>query len=185
MAEVVLRYAQALFDTAVENGRVLPALSDARFVRQVFVDNPELMKFLKSPETMTEEKIHLNERVFDGQIGEPMLGFLHVVIRKGRIENLVEMLDQFEEMVQDEQNRVVASVTSAKELTAEERSRLLDTLTRSTQKEVILDTKIDPSLIGGLVVRVKDKVYDNSIRSSLTQLSKHLKGIRITEDKVV
>ena len=185
MAEVVLRYAKALFDAAADSGRLLPAQEDARLVRRTFLDHPELMRFLRSPEAMTDQKTEAIERIFAGQIGEPVAGFLYVVIRKNRVEELIEMLDRFEEMVQEDQNLLVATVTSAKELSAEERDKLLSTLTRSTQKKVILDSRIDPSLIGGLVVRIKDKVYDNSIRSSLAQMAKHLKGIRITEDKVV
>ena len=64
-------------------------------------------------------------------------------------------------------------------------ARIIDRELPEADKEVLLETKVDPALIGGLVVRVKDKIYDNSIRSSLNKMSKHLREIRIAEDKVV
>ena len=185
MAEIVLTYAKALFDAAAEADRKEPCLKDALSVLNVIRENPDFERILRSPEITADEKTRLIVRVFGADISEPFMGFLHVLVRKGRIENLEQIVREFEAMVEESENRVTAQVSSAAELSEAEKEKLIRTLEKSTGKTVRLHTMVDPSLIGGLVVRVKDKIYDNSIRSSLAKMSRHLKDVRISEDKVV
>ena len=75
--------------------------------------------------------------------------------------------------------QAIAVVTSAKALSEEELAKIRETLAKASGKEILLEAKVDPSLIGGVVVRLDDMIYDNSIKSQLSRLTRHLRDVRI------
>lgn len=185
MVEVVAeRYAKALFDAALDAKCIEKAEKDCKAVRAAAESNPELMRFLLMPNISREQKLDAVRRIFTGEVGEPMLGFLHVLVQADRSEHLIQILEAFERMVMEYTRTVRATVTSARPLTDAELAQIRETLEKAADKTIILETDVDPSLIGGLVVRVNDMIYDNSIKSQLARMTRHLRGLRIS-DKVV
>ena len=182
MAELIAeRYAQAAFDIGIEQDRIQQIQRDAGVVRSVLAENPDLKRFLSMPTVSAEQKYNAMAKIFEGEIEEPVAGLLHVLIRAGRTEHLSEVLEVLEGMILDYQKQVRGEIASAYALSQTELDRIQDTLSRATGKTVILEPKVDPSLIGGVVVRVNDVVYDNSIKSQLAQMTRHLRGLRIVD----
>ena len=182
MAEVIaVRYAEALFSVAEEKDLLTRTAKDITCVRTVLAENPDLVNVLAMPDVIPEKKAELLNRIFQEDLEEPMLGLLTVLVRKGRIGQIDEVFAEFEERLIEWEKKCRVTVTSAAALSDAEVSKIRETLAKSMQKEILIDTVIDPSLIGGLVVRVGDVVFDNSIRSSLSKMSRHLRELRISE----
>lgn len=182
MAEVIaVRYAEALFSVAEEKDLLTRTAQDINCVRTVFSENPDLVRVLAMPDVIPEKKESLISRIFQEDLEEPMLGLLHVLIRKDRIGQMEEVFTEFEDRLMEWEKKCRVTVTSAAPLSDAEIDKIRNTLAKSMDKEILVDTVIDPSLIGGLVVRVGDVVFDNSIRSSLSKMSRHLRELRISE----
>ena len=185
MVEIVAeRYAKALFDAAVDANCLEQAVKDVETVRETVASNPDLMRFLLLPNITREQKIDALQKIFNGVLGEPVLGFLHVLVRADRVDSLIPIFDDFDKKVMEHDRTVRALVTSAEPLKESELAQIRKTLEKAADKKIILETRIDPSLIGGLVVRVNDLIYDNSIKSQLAKMTRHLRGLRMS-DKVV
>lgn len=179
MVEVIAeRYAKALFDAALDQDVLDKTLNDSRTVRRVLDENPDLVRFLAMPNMGVEQKLDAAARIFRQSIGEPLMGFLHVLIRADRTAHLLQVFDEFEGMYRVHNRQAIAVVTSAKALSEPELEKIRETLSRSSGKEILLEAKVDPSLIGGIVVRLDDMIYDNSIKSQLSRMTRHLRGVR-------
>ena len=180
MVEIIAeRYAKALFDAALDQGRLDETLNDSRTLRRVLDENPDLVRFLAMPNIGVEQKLDATARIFRQSIGEPLMGFLHVLIRADRTAHLLQVFEGFEDMYRVHNRQAIAVVTSAKALSEEEIAKIRETLAKASGKEILLEAKVDPSLIGGVVVRLDDMIYDNSIKSQLSRLTRHLRDVRI------
>ena len=187
MADVIAeRYSQALFDLAKEKDLLQKTEDDVLFVQGLMKDHPELYRYLQLPDVSVDRKKKAIEHIVEGSVDRPMIGLLQLLIQKSRIAWLSEILSGYMSLLREERGQIQARITSAAALSSQELEKIVKTLEHSLHKEILAEPVVDPSLIGGVVVRVGDTVYDNSIRSSLTRLSKHLKDLRIVdEEKVV
>lgn len=187
MADVIAeRYSQALFDLAEEKNLLKQTEEDVTFVRELMDTHPELYRYLQLPDVETERKQKALEHILKDSVSRPMMGLMQLLIKKARVAYLRPILDGYIELLMAYHHQVKVQITSAAVLNPTELRSIQETLEQSLQKEILMETMIDPALIGGLIVRIGDTVYDNSIRSSLTRLSKHLKDLRIMdEEKVV
>ena len=180
MADVIAeRYSQALFDLAKEKDMLQKTEEDVLFVKGLMDEHPELYRYLQLPDVSTERKKTAMEHILEGSVSRPMAGLMQLLIQKSRIQYLSEILEGYQKLLREEKQQIQVRITSAAELSAEELSKIVKTLEQSLHKEILAETIVDTTLIGGLIVHVGDKVYDNSIRSSLERLSRHLKDFRI------
>lgn len=183
MADVIAeRYSQALFDLAREKNLLEETSEDVLFVQSLMGDHPELYRFLELPDVSVDRKKQAMAHIVEGSVRQPMAGLLQLLIQKARIPYLAEILDGYQDMLRDTKGQVQVWVTTAVELSAEELQKIVRTLEKSLHKEILAEQVVDPSVLGGVIVRVGDKVFDNSIRSSLERLSKHLKTFRMQEE---
>ena len=183
MADVIAeRYSQALFDLAKEKDLLEETLEDVLFVQSLMEEHPELYRYLNLPGVSVERKKTAMAHIAEGSVRRPMAGLLQLLIQKARIPYLNEILNSYKGLLRNERGQVQARITSAVALSNEELLKIIKTLEQSLHKEILAEQIVDPSIIGGVVVRVGDKVYDNSIRSSLDRLSRHLKGYQIKDD---
>ncbi len=183
MAEVIaVRYAEALFNVALEKKLLDRTSADIAHVLEVCADNPDLLRFFSLPDVESSQKEALVDRLFREDAEEPIMGLLHVLIRADRIDQMEDIFTDYNRRVMEYERRARAVVTSAAPLSQAEIANVRAALAKALQKEIEIDTEVDPSLIGGLVVRVGDAVFDNSIRSSLSKMSRHLRGLRIVEN---
>ena len=180
MAQLVLRpYATALFDLAKEQGKVDEFKSQVKLVISLIEKNPEFMDLLMHPKIIVDEKIKLIDKVFSNKVADEITGMLTIIVKKGRQNVLINILQLFLEMVSQYQGIVKATVTSAVKLNNEQLAQIKGKIENSTKKDVELHTEVNQDLIGGMIIRVGDNVVDASIAGRLQTLKEGLTNLRL------
>lgn len=176
MAKLVSKtYGEALFDLAKEEGKLDVISEEVQFVSDSLNENKDLMRLLNHPKITVEEKIEVVESIFKGRLSDTTTGFLVLVVQKGRSGELPEILSYFTKKVKEYKNIGVASITSATALSEKQKADMEKKLLETT-RYVSFETRydVDESLIGGVVIRIGDRVVDSSIRTKLDNMAKAL-----------
>ena len=154
---------------------------EAEALRKIFRDNGELMQLLTHPKISKEEKEAAVKAIFDGRVSDDMAGFLVLVVDKGRADELDAVLGYFLSVVKEYKKIGVVDVASAVELTDAQKEKLCEKLLATTDYATLeVNYRVDAALIGGLVVRIGDRVVDSSIRTKLSQMEKQLQRIQLS-----
>lgn len=176
MAKLVSKtYGEALFDLAVEEGQLGVVEEEVRLLLATCDENEDFIKLLNHPKITREEKVKVVETVFKDRLSQTMTGFLVLVVEKGRNDELESILKYFLERVREYKNIGVAKVTSAVPLSEEQKKSVEQRLLETTKYVSFeMDYAVDESLIGGLVIRIGDRVVDSSIRTRIDRMAKTL-----------
>ena len=183
MAKLVSKtYGEALYDVAVEAGedRAVQLMEEIRCVIEVLAQNPEFDGLMRHPGIPKQEKIQVVENVFTGRVSDELKNFLEVVTAKERYSDLNDIFEYYIARVKEEQKIGVAFVKTAVELTAKQQNaveaKILET---SGYRKMEMNYSVDPAIIGGMIVRINDRVVDSSIRTKLDGLTKQLLQIQL------
>lgn len=181
MAKLVkATYGDALFELAVDENKTDVLLEEAQAVLKAFSDNGEIVRFLNHPKIETTKKQEVIENIFKQFVSKDMIGFLTLVVSKGRYNDIPDILSYFIDRVKEYKHIGVAYVTSASMLSdrqkAEVEAKLLET---TGYKSFDMNYQVDKELIGGMVIRIGDRVVDSSIRTKLSELTKELLKIQL------
>jgi F-type H+-transporting ATPase subunit delta len=169
--EIARVYATALFEAAKDRGK-LDAIRDqlGQFV-DALTENREMQIFLFSPYFSSAEKIEgLKRAVLDADL--ELLNFLELLIEKHRMPVIFRIRRQFDALWAKENKRLGVTVTSAVELDPEIAKRIGAEIEEQTGNTVELESRVDPDVLGGLVVQVGNMILDTSIRNRLEKLRK-------------
>ena len=182
MAKLVSKtYGQALFELALEENALEQILEEEAFVKEVFAENGDLVTLLNHPKISKDEKIQVVENIFKGNMSDTMLGFLVTIVKKERFGELEHIFQYLEEKVREYKNIGVVNVTTAVELSDEQKERLKDRLLEITSfKQLEFDYSINPDIIGGMILRIGDRVVDSSIRTEIDEMAKSLSKIQLS-----
>ncbi len=176
----ITTYGEALFQIAVESSSCLPMLEEVTELKKILSDNPELGLVMLNPRFSKEEHSEIISNVFKGRIDDKLFSFLELLVNKGRYNYLEEILDYFVSRVKEHLRIGQASVTSAIEIDEEMKKRIKEKLLSTTDyKEIEIEYITDPSLIGGMVIRIKDRIVDNSVRTKIENISRDLHKIQL------
>ena len=181
MAKLISKtYGDALFSVATESGKMDSFLESAKGVREAFSENEDLVKLMNHPKVTKEEKAGILENCFKGRIEDELLGTMLLMVTKDRFFEIDEVLSYFITRVKEYNNIGLATVTSAKALSDSQKEKIKKRLLETTDyKEFEIVYKEDPSLIGGLVIRIKDRVVDSSIKTKIEKLSRNLSETKL------
>ena len=166
------RYAEAAFQVARASDSLDIWLTDLQRLRDVLAD-PTVYRVLTSPAVPEEERRAALDQLAP-ELRQQTRNLAHLLIDRGRLELVPEILQAFTELVDDFRGVVVAQVTTAIELDEELRRIVAERLSHYTGKQVRLELSVDPSLIGGVVARIGDELIDDSIRARLQHLKERL-----------
>ncbi len=182
MAKLISKtYGEALFKLAIEKNQLNSLESEANDVLEVFRSNEELSKVLNHPKISREEKVQLIENIFKGNVSDNIVGFLVIIVKKGRYDELTAIFEYFLLEVMEYKNIGVAYVTSAVVLSSEQRMQVENRLLQVTKYvQFVTHYDVDESLIGGMVIRIGDRVVDSSIRTKLSSMANELKKIQLS-----
>ncbi len=176
----ITTYGEALFQIAVESSSCLPMLEEVTELKKILSDNPELGSVMLNPRFSKEEHSEIISNVFKGRIDDKLFSFLELLVNKGRYNYLEEILDYFISRVKEHLRIGQASVTSAIEIDEEMKKRIKEKLLSTTDyKEIEIEYITDPSLIGGMIIRIKDRIVDNSVRTKIENISRDLHKIQL------
>lgn len=181
MAKIAAKvYGDALFELAVEEDRCSQFLEEVRMVEQVLAENPEVETLICHPGVSSQEKQAFIEDCFKGSVSDDMTGFLLVLVKKGRFQERNAIFAYFISKVKEYQKIGIAEVTAPTELTGKQKDAIERKLLETTDYHKMEVTyRLEPGLIGGLVIRIGDRVVDTSVRSRLTELRTQLMGIAL------
>ena len=159
------RYADAAFEIATRYGTIETWRRDLEGAADE-LDGSQLMTVLANPALPLEQRIEVARQVFDG-LSTPARNLVLLLVRRGRVEQLPRVAAEFRRLDELRQGTTRATATSASPLTDTEVRALTARLEQMTGGRIALQTDVDESLIGGLVVRVGDRLIDGSVRGRL------------------
>ncbi len=175
MDELARVYARSLFEVARERGK----LDELREQLGQFADalkaNPDLSLFFFSPYFSTSEKQDGLARVLDGADPE-FVSFLELVIENHRMPVIFRIQRAYDELWEEEHRILKVEITSAVELDEDTVGSLSERIRQGTGRRIVLTTRVDPDILGGIVVRVGNAILDASIRHRLEQLRRRVVG---------
>lgn len=181
MAKLVSKtYGDALFEVALEENRLDAYWEEAGAVKAALDENQELFKLMGHPKIVKEEKVKIIEGIFAGKVSGELVGLLRMIVDKGHFGEVGAVLDYFTDRVKEFKNIGTAYVTTAMALSDEKKAdvekRLLET-TRYVKFE--MHYAVDSALIGGMIIRIGDRVVDGSVRNRLYGLTRELSKIQL------
>lgn len=173
-------YGEALFELAVEENMVDSVAEEVKAVYASFLENDELSKLLNHPKISRQEKISVIENIYRGRVSDSLTGFLVLIVEKGRDQELAAIFEYFLDKVKEYKGIGVAKVTSAVELSKAQKEQIEKKLLATTDyKSFEMNYQVDQSLIGGLVIRIGDRIVDSSIRTRLDQMARCMQNAQL------
>ena len=167
------RYAEAAFEVALRDDTVDAWRSELESAASI-VAVDRIGRALANPSISLAERTATAAATFGPIVGRPVLNLIGLMLRRGRIMELPRLAAEFRRLDNRRTGITLASVTSAAPLTLDEGRALIRRLEQLTGGGVELDTQVDPSLLGGLLVRVGDRLIDGTVRSRLERLRNQL-----------
>ena len=173
------RYAAALFELSVEKSAVEAVNSDMKTILKACEQSKDLRLLLKSPIIHTGKKLKIIHQIFSEGIHPMTMAYLEIMVRKRRERYLLEVAAEFIELYDEYKNILTVHFKSPVPPDENVTRQVTDLMKRYTGSTINLSSEIDESLIGGLVLRWKDKQYDASIRRELENLRNSIAKINL------
>lgn len=183
---VSVRYARAVFQTALQANLIDVVYNDFLIINKLFKESRQFRTMSISPVFQNWKKKKIYDEVFgDGKVSKLALDFLLLLIDKRRAELIPSIVFQFIILYNLEHNRLPLEITSAHELTDNIKAKLEQKITSIFNKTIFPEYKINPAIKGGILVKIDDWVYDASIQHQLSILYKELSAVGIKNLKVI
>ena len=168
------RYAKAIMDLARRDGMVEEMGAQLRQHAQLLQMHGDLQRMLNNPSVDMQVKIHILAAILERTQPVPLLrNFLQLLLAKNRLQHLAVISTHYDRMANELLGRVTAQVITAVALDATQHQAVQEKIAQMTQKEVVLEARVDPEILGGLIVRVDNVVLDGSLQGQLTRLVKN------------
>ena len=172
------RYARALYELADEAGRLDAVAGDLRALARALDESAELAGLARSPVLSRDEQGRAMAALLEAMGADDLVRRgVGLLARKRRLFALRAIAADYLRLLAARRGRTAAEVTSARGLTPGESDRLRASLKRVLGREVAIETRVDPELLGGLVVRIGSRMLDGSVRTRLRRLELALKGV--------
>lgn len=183
MAKLISKtYGEALFELAVEEGKVSVLVEEIQAILKVLEENQEFLALMNHPKILKEEKIKVMEEVFKGRVQEELVSFFRLIIMKDRYGEIQSILNYFLDEVKKLQGIGVVHVTTAAALSLVQKQKVERRLLETTgYKRLEMHYKTDKELIGGMVIRIGDRVVDSSVKTKLSELTKQLLKVQLVQ----
>ena len=171
MSRAAIRYAKAILETAVSTGKANQVNDDMKSIIAAVNSSPDLKDFLASPIITSEVKMNVLSEVF-GSVQADTKSLFRLLQENKRFEILEAIATQFNVQF-DEMNGVeVAKVTTAFPIPADLEAKILAKATAMSTKKITIQNTVDPSIIGGFILRIGDKQYNASVSNRLQELKR-------------
>ena len=178
MNQISKEYAGALYSLALELGTGFPRkwAEELKTAGSILEENPVYLQLLSSPEISGEERESLLREAFGETLSREPLSFAALMCRRGRARELPDAIRRFADMVDSAERIRHARVTSAYPLTDEEKKRLTEKLEAMEKATVTLSCRVDPSLVGGMMVEIDGRILDGTVRTKLREIKEVIGG---------
>jgi F-type H+-transporting ATPase subunit delta len=173
MEELAQVYARSLFQAALENGKLDELREQLGQFADALEQNRELAVFFFSPYFSTAEKREALDTLLDGA-DELFVNFLSLLIENHRMPVIFRIRHEYERLWEEENKTLPVEITSAIALDAATTESLGKTIGERAGRKVTLAARVDPDILGGIIIRVGNSILDASIRNRLEQLRRHV-----------
>jgi F-type H+-transporting ATPase subunit delta len=171
---VARNYAETLFELASQNEGLERYQDAIEMVARLLDEDPKLRLFLETPRIAKDDKKKVLAKALGGAIPKPLVNFLMVVIDKRRQRLIREIAREYHGLVDEKMNRVHAEVTVARPLDEQALKIVADRLTGLLGRTAIPHVRVKPEILGGILVRAGDTIYDGSLKSRLEGMRRQL-----------
>ena len=168
------RYAQALLELVSDNLSKEDILKELLYITESFKGSGDLNKVMTSPVISDDEKKNVISKLFENTTNKVILNFLKLLVDKNRFSMLESITKEYKNEINRLNNLLSINVTSAIDLTEDEKSAIKDKLSNILNKNIELEWATNPDIIAGLVFEVGDNIIDNSLRHKLQDLSRNI-----------
>ncbi len=170
MTEFGREYGEGLYALCAEEKIDLDVQKELLSLRQIFRENEDFVKLLGNMTLSKEERVAIADAAFTGQVHEYVLNFIKILVERGSIHEFSECVSAYQDCYNRDHQVAVAEVTTARPLSDTQRKLLIARLRQMTGKEIEIKEKIDPSVMGGVLLNMDGKRYDNTVKSRLTAI---------------
>jgi len=168
------RYAKALFELARDTGKLEVVRDDLVALEALRADNPELAAALASPVLPSAARLGLLDALLEGRADGLTRRFLRFLESKRRLPRLGAIVAVYQELWREHSGILEVTLISAVPLPADQRAALEERLAKRFQRRIVAEVAVDPTLIGGFIVKVGDNILDFSIRAQLRRVEQHI-----------
>lgn len=180
MAELIgRRYAEALYEVALELDKLEEFKTEIKIVVDIFKAEPKLKTIFEHPKLSKNEKKDIIDSIFKDRVSQEILNLCYIVIDKGRERYLADICREYTKLSNEKQGIVEAKAVTAVPMKDKEMKKLEEQLSKKLGKKVLLSNVVDTTIIGGVLVKIGDKIIDSSIKGRFQELYKDLNNVRI------
>lgn len=173
------RYAEALYEVALELDKLEEFKEEIKAISQVLENEPKLKTIFEHPKLSKNEKKDIIDSIFKGRVSQEVLNLCYILVDKGRETHLADVSEEYIKLSNEKQGIVEAVAITAVHMNDEEMKKLEDKLSKNLGKKVLLSNVIDSTVIGGVLVKIGDKIIDASIKGRFEDLYKDLNNVRV------
>ena len=179
MAKLVSKvYGDALFSLALEENRLDEIWDEVKGLESALSENKEFI--MAHPEMTREKSLAMIDEAFQGKLSDVMMGFLQVLVKKGRFGEILSVLDHFQRETKEYKKIGVVYVTTPTELTGAQKESIVERLDQTAGYDSLeMNYIVDSGLLGGIRIRIGDRVVDNSIQTKLEEMTRSLSKVRV------
>jgi len=167
-------YSQAFFDVAKESNQLDKFIEEAKLVLTTLESQPDLFAILNHPETTADQKFGILKDLFGPKVSQDMLGLFNIVLTKRRESGLKDILSGFVDLALKDKNIAIARVYAPVALTSEQQTKIIQKLGAKLNKQIELETIVQPELVAGLRIIVDGAVIDASVKKQIQTIRQHL-----------
>ncbi len=167
MTDIGKEYGTAFFMLASEENKRAEYAEALETVKAAFLENPQFLDMLSSPSISLNERLDSIDAVFSTALPEHLVSYLKLLCEKGRILCFIDSVEEYKALLDASERVSSARITSAVELTEDEKQRLISKLEAIEQGKVRAEYFVDPALLGGVIVELDGRIMDGSLRHRL------------------
>ncbi|PKM51563.1 MAG: ATP synthase F1 subunit delta [Firmicutes bacterium HGW-Firmicutes-7] len=175
MVELVAqRYGTALFELALEKNQINEMEQEVVALKMILSEETELMELISNPKISLNDRKKVIDEIFKDKISDDLIGLIDLTIHKKRQNVLLHIFEDFISKVNAYKGVVIVDVTVYEPLSKDQESELIGRLETLTKKTIVLKQSVDESLVGGLIIRMGDRIMNHSVKGMIGAMSKQL-----------
>lgn len=177
MAKLIAnRYASALFEAGMDLGKIKEFSKELDFLKEVFQGEDKLFQILRHPKISKGEKKSLIDSLFKDRISIEMINFLYILIDKRRESHIIEVVEHYKVLFNTHENIIKVVAITAVPMEDKEKNKLMTVLKDKLKKTIELTNEIDKKIIGGVLLKVEDKLIDGTVKGQLESIGRAIQG---------
>lgn len=173
------RYANALFEVAKESKQLEVVEQDLQLITETIFSDKTIISFLNHPQIKADEKKEIIDNSLGKNVTQITKNLLFLLIDSHRQNEFLAILDEYTKMANEDRGIVDVEVRTIDVLGEQEKEKMIKALTKEFNKKIYLHNIMDPSIIGGVIMSIGDKVYDGSIRTKLNVMKRMITTSRV------